>query len=1547
MPVSPRPLALAREVQERYLGYLRTSFFFRDPELRRSFEDELGRGTLVKGPYIESTPVYERTANTQTVLRDLLGEPTDAAFLQALHPDRSLYAHQEQALRAIAEGRNVVVATGTGSGKTEAYLLPILAELYRQSLDSRAAPGVRALILYPMNALANDQRRRLGEIAEDLARRGSSFSFSFGRYTGETPEDERDGRRNAGQHIQGRYAGELVLRREMRERPPDILLTNYSMLEYMLLRPDDSPLFDNGRSLTWNFLVLDEAHLYRGAKGIEMAMLLRRLKERLEAGGLDHRLRCVATSASLRGGQDDRVGLACFAAELFDEPFGEGDILLEKRTSPRLEASLSIPPHMYLDLSKALDEGAGHASETVRVVAASVGLDVRGASDLAEQVHALIARDERAARLRTLLDQPRELVAAADEVFGDIPQERRVAALEALLHVVTFGRESGSEAPLLIVRYHLFLRALEGVRARFWPDKRVRLLGVAGDGVAPGPEERLSGAWLEVAVCRECGQHFFVGREEEGHLREAMRDVGSEDLAVAFFRPLSAGEDLTKGKGRRLCLECLAIARPKRGRDALPCGHEHSLAVEEEEGRAAADDQVRSCGACDYRGPDPVRELVHGTDGPNAVVATVLHRMLPEPRRKVLAFVDGRQEAAFFAWYLQRTYARLSERRLLYGTLRRFATDGYKAVSLRTLARSLRDLFRTTGVVESSADDLEAARRSWCAVYRELVSDEARISLEGVGLVVWAPELPSDLVLPRTLSQTPWSLSENEGRDLLRFLLDTLRGDNAVDLRTERGVSLSWDDLGLMSAQVGVAIGGRGRAKAWDGPKTRRVQFLTRVLAQGPGASLSPEARIECVQKLLREVWELFTEAGDATLLLRGGDAHRVNPDWWRAGTVDGSAGIHACDVCGRLQSLSIRRVCARYACRGTLASITAQDLRANHYREVYVVPHPPLLRAEEHTAQIEHELAREFQVDFERGKIHLLSCSTTFELGVDLGELDTIFLRNVPPEPFNYAQRVGRAGRRAGHPGFAVTYCRRRPHDLVHFQNPSVLMAGRAAPALLRVTNDKIASRHVTAVILSEFFRAHAERFDNVERLLADLRQSRFIADLRAFVGERRLGLQARLTRIVPPGLHGALGLVDGSWTDRVFDTKGPLMRADAEVSADYVRVVSLEESASKERRHLDANWAKRRAKTIAGEDVISFLSRKAVIPKYGFPVDVVELDLEAGPYKAQAGVSLQRDLSIAIAEFAPACEVIANKKVWTSVGLKRLADRAWPRRNYRRCARHGTFTSWDEGQDPPSEPCCDRSRPRVYVDPIFGFTTGREPPREPTRRPARVFSSRPYFVSATTDPPVVDMGGIASVRPAAPGRLVVLCEGRKGEGFSICPSCGAGAPGARLGREHESPWKNQCDTTPELVALGHEFITDVLRVRLHGPALSGAETGDLGPAQSLAYALLHGAQAVLEVPLQDVGVTVRPVEGSLAEIVLYDDVPGGAGLVARLESPPFFRQCLASARDRVAGACGCPEPESCYGCLRSYRNQFAHPYLARGPAHEYLDRLLARWKE
>ncbi len=879
------------------------------------------------------------------------------------------------------------------------------------------------------------------------------------------------------------------------------------------------------------------------------------------------------------------------------------------------------------------------------------------------------------------------------------------------------------------------------------------------------------------------------------------------------------------------------------------------------------------------------------------------------------------------------------------------------------MATALRDVFRQKNVFPPATSDLQLRREAWLALYREFLTDEPRISLEGVGLARWSLEWPDWFQVPPFLFQPPWSLTEQQARDVIFLLLDSVRVDWAVELRSERNVSLAWSDLGIQRQQKRVSSVEQGNLGfgeiRWSG-KTRRVWLLVKLLMK---SGFTAEQAVEQSVEALRAIWETLRQCDEHApsandrLLITVEDARRLNPDWWRFRFVADGDVINRCDTCGRLQKVSIRGVCARQSsrqrCPGVLRELNRRELEPNHYRLLYQAELPGSLRVEEHTAQLDKETARQYQREFREGKIHVLSCSTTFELGVDLGNLDTVFLRNVPPEAFNYAQRVGRSGRRSGCPGFAITYCKRGPHDLYHFAEPQRMLTGNVQAPVITLCNERIVTRHIAAVALSSYFRAYAERFAKAEGLFVDLSAPRGVADFKAFLVNNRSAIEETIRGVLPKEMATQFALADGSWIEKITGENSRFALAEAEVSSDFRNVKELERvSALQGTRegYRTAEWANARAKTISEDPTLSFLSRKAVIPKYGFPVDVVELDTQRTQQSQESfEVSLQRDLSIAISEFAPTSKLVANKKEWTSYGLKKVAGREWRRMVYARCPTHNVFIQWKHGEPEPTLPCGDRLRPHKYVIPEFGFVTDREKPKDPKARPPKVFTTRPYFAGlagpSAVEPVLIPMPAaapLATVIKASPGLMVVLCEGRRGDGFYLCGGCGAGF--RKRQNHHKTPQGQDCHGTLENVSLGQEFVTDVLQLQFHRVPQAG--TDFVSFAFSLAYAVVEGAAEVLEVPSNDLNTTVaHSDQHPVPPIILYDNVPGGAGLVARLENEEMLKECLKTALKRVEGGCGCAPNASCYGCLRSYRNQFAHPVLQRGPVQQYLESILATW--
>ena len=1395
-------------IRSRYESYLKTSFYFKSPALRKSFARALSNYDLMKDEYYpELAHQYEQGASAQAMAENFFGK--NAADIFPALMNQNLYSHQEKALQKVFhERKNVVVATGTASGKTESFLYPILFELYRQHLSGELeTPGVRALVLYPMNALANDQRDRLGDICKKLREADSRFSPTFGQYIGETPEDRNDCRRHGSERDNERCYGERVFRQEMRESPPHILLTNYSMLEYLLIRPQDSTLFDNGRGKNWQFIVLDEAHQYRGVKGMEMGMLIRRLKQRLRDGGRESGgFRCIATSATIASTEDakNRHAVASFAKELFAEKFTDDDVVFGKRQ---------------------------------------------------EQ--------------------------------GGAPR-----------------------------RFHLFMRALEGAFLVHHQGK---------DEVVLNRQAKGESKPLEIALCSECGEHYYVGRTSSGFLEEAVRDPSHPDFGVEFYLPVDSEET------NWLCRQCGKIAPAKN-----QCGCGADIGVKKcETGINEHQDQLKKCESCGYqRGSigDPVREIVHGSEAPNTVIATALHELLNrgERSRKVLAFADSRQEAAFFAWYAESSYNKIRNRNLIYRALA--SADCTDGLAVDSLKNRMLNLPAWSGLFSKSDDAEKRDRKTLAQIYREIISDEKRISLKGVGLAEWFVSIPENFDPPKEMFDAPWNFNGEEAKDMVVILLNNLCSSRAVFI-AGGVVAPNWADVCDYPPKKvhRETPDGRGNGKVlgWCNPdRSITKHFLFRILDDG----MSKDKKKDAAKNLMLAVWDAIREHDkgrgnddDAILhRIQGGDGtFQINSKWLRI-KPHKQGGIFECDTCAQLHFRNVRNICERNFCPGYLRKRNINELPDNHYRNLYKeIKLPASFCSKEHTAQLQSEKAREYQREFKNDAINLLSSSTTFEVGVDLGDLDVVFMRNVPPEPFNYTQRAGRAGR-GDTPGLALTYCRRNPHDLYHYIKPQeTILSGKIQPPTLHMRNKKIIQRHITAMALSAFFKKNSHRFENVEKLIGEIwKNSRGRADFREFCLSHNSSLNQSLADVVPEEMHKEIGLLDQSWVDKIAGEESRFADAENDVCGEYLCLREMESEFSQRGEYPKANRAQRRANTIAKESALVFLSRKAIIPKYGFPVDVVELDTR--PEDGGTAVSLQRDLSQAIAEYAPGSKVVANKKEWESKGIKKVGEKEFEIRRYL-CDDARNFRKIADN-DPPEV------GEKKYLWPQFGFVTSRfDKPKEPKGKARRLYATRPYFGGFHAEP-LTQMIHDVKMTQTSPGSMVVLCGGKNGEGFHICKRCGAGF--SKIEHPHKNPDGQDCKGGfYEPMSLGHEFVTDVMRLQF-------PKVTEEWPAYSLAFALLLGAAQILNVPENDINATITGGVDNHLAIVLYDNVPGGAGLVANLWQGEIFTAALQTAEKRMSGKCGCDE--SCYGCLRNYRNQFAHPYLRREDALQYLQAAL-----
>lgn len=315
------PIERSQYINSQYKEYLRSSFEFKTPKLQKLFEQQLKDEDLFKGPYVDLNLPFKRGMSLDGMIAD---GAVCKSFrkLGDMNFERPLYSHQEESIRRICSGRSAIITTGTGSGKTESFLYPILNELMSDVEKGNMEVGVRAIFLYPMNALVNDQIDRVRKILTQCP------EITYGFFTGETKESVPKNYREKYGAENDTFIpeNELVSREEIRKNPPHLLFTNYSMLEYLLIRPNDYSIFVPERLNNWKFVVLDEAHSYYGSLGIELSLLMRRL-----TGLAPNKPRFILTSATLgEQGKSERE-IVNFARSLTSASFDIQDIIFSKR----------------------------------------------------------------------------------------------------------------------------------------------------------------------------------------------------------------------------------------------------------------------------------------------------------------------------------------------------------------------------------------------------------------------------------------------------------------------------------------------------------------------------------------------------------------------------------------------------------------------------------------------------------------------------------------------------------------------------------------------------------------------------------------------------------------------------------------------------------------------------------------------------------------------------------------------------------------------------------------------------------------------------------------------------------------------------------------------------------------------------------------------------------------------------------------------------------------------------------------------------------------
>ncbi|MBK6664399.1 MAG: DUF1998 domain-containing protein [Thermoflexaceae bacterium] len=920
---------------------------------------------------------------------------------------------------------------------------------------------------------------------------------------------------------------------------------------------------------------------------------------------------------------------------------------------------------------------------------------------------------------------------------------------------------------------------------------------------------------------------------------------------------------------------------------------------------------------------------------------------------KFISFADSRQDAAFFAVYLERTYAKVSRRRLILEALRHNWRVEGGPVAMEDVAKELRTLAEQAGFFDVRMSTVERRRTAMSWLTAEMTAMDRRQSLEGVGLAVRRLRRPAKWKAPAEMRAFPWELDDDEAWTVIETLMLTLV--DAQVMTFPDGVDHTnaiFAPRNRPSFVREASSHAPSRTAAWvpasASARNRRTDYLIRVLSRKGIGDLGG-ARVAAVN-LLQFIWQGITRPGAllAPYMVATNDQKtgtRYQPDYAFWEWEEPSDGLLGCSHCGLRAGRSVLGVCPALRCQGTMEPRRPDE--DDHYRFTYQSAGGGSMRVEEHTAQWTARQAAEIQQRFLDGDIDVLSCSTTFELGVDVGDLQTVFLRNIPPAAANYVQRAGRAGRRRDAVAFVLSYAQLRPHDQHIFRIADELVAGRVPVPRVPAANERVVRRHVHSVALSRFFRTvlppGSDRWTNVGRFFIENR-GEALEQFREWLRRREPELQAELARVVPQDVQNDLGVSSWEWAEALLDPDSPLGRAEGDVAEDEATFGRLMTEAAEAKEFRRAGYYQHVLNSVHSQYLLGFLAARNVLPKYGFPVDVVTLKTNHLQAKEATQLDLDRDLRVAISEFAPGAGVVAAKKLWVSAGVRLLPNRALPLRDYVRCdSCHRIELDQETGG---ACPLCggDVRKELPMIEPMYGFIAGEPDARSlGDERPLRLFASDVHFVRHHKDTPqarkvLVEVGPCEPVllgRYARHAELAVLNTGRK-RGFQFCERCGFArlaplVPPRRSAQlRHNDPESGRpCGNTHlQRVALGHKFSTDVVEFVLPGFVPHGEPLEQLSQRVGVLSAIAEGAARSLHIRREDLDTTFY-IEGGNTVFVLYDSVPGGAGLAREIFADAGG--VIAAALD-VVGRCECGADSSCYGCIRTYRNQQQHDALNRG---------------
>lgn len=1638
--------------------------------LRKCFETLPGNeGSFLGQPVFEALFEYESQPAKlgdldllhPTTVR-LLDKPPadhrDRRFARTIHP----YKHQLETWNVLKEKptRSAIVSTGTASGKTECFLIPILDDLVREYETSgrQQLVGTRALFLYPLNALINSQRERLAAWTAGL-----EGGVRFSLFNGATPE-------NVPTAVQASSPEEVLSRRMLRVSPPPILVTNATMLEYMLIRQIDSPIIEASRGqLRW--IVLDEAHTYLGSNAAEVSLLLRRVMEAFETDPSE--IHFVATSATISSSDGSaKESLQNFLADLAGIDPDRVSVIGGRRVTSELvgydDTDLPMPTIEEID---SIEEPIERLDRLASV------------SAIRELRHELTR-------------QPLAMNEIADRLGGDLTPD-------VTLKILDRCSETCDGGPLLPLRGHFFMRTQPGV----WACWNRKCVGKSAELSHPdwpfgaiylnqrGRCEHCESLVFEVVSCRECGEVYLsAGEEDDNSLRPAtlLNQQSATDFDIDmdedFDDEADEDDDVTDASDEaEIQLVCThdgndftdgtAVYDMTTG--AINASGDDTVSV-----RLAQRDpttNVHRCVTCGEKASaarmlfQPIRvgaPFYLGIAMPTMLSHTPPHKdksiRKPYEGRQMITFSDSRQGTARFASRMQFESERSYVRSFLYHKLWSKVGQGdeAKAKELESQIEQLQKLSNMQSVVDDLRNKLAAEKQKLseptaAISWNEMVSDLSRTVPVSQFIPnatearyrpsMLPPQQIAEMFMFRELARRPkrgnsletlglaslhfpkietigapadWTEAGGEAKgwnDFLKLCIDHLVRDTYCS-RIEP-IMLRW--MGLMFRPKFLtqpdSDARPSDSRHWPtiNSSPRLDQKLIVLLRLALRLHIASSADQQRIDRLLRRAWTDLSTSGIFSIADEGRQLD------FRESELRLVVKAYRCPVTQRLLSTTLAGVSPYHnerthvifgACRevamphlrypfneagGTKIGETEvnawlnEDPRVSDARQAGVwnefsdriASWSEYFEIAEHSGQIAKNRLQSLETRFRSGQTNLLSCSTTMEMGIDIGGLTAVAMNNAPPGPANWLQRAGRAGRREIARASTLTLCQNQPHGQAVFRNTQWPFVTPIHVPRVALESSRIVQRHVQAFLLGRFFGMlqtdNALQLSSSWLFLAEETPSRsdnFAAWMRgdaegdSSIAEgigrivRRSSLDSESTRTILDRAVNAIDSVSVQWNEAREALVGELDLVGG--------IPEARQNALPEQRALMIQLNRHDQEYLL-KDLVS----NGFLPTHGFPINVlpfvntsvesIQADQQAGGTGRDDNVFVRRsypsrELPIAIREYAPGNSIVIDGLSYLSSGLTlhwRLPPQDKPFseaqaiRGYWWCTVCGESASANSSPSTCDRCNSDRVRWHRYIQPS-GFAvdirTGRPnmsdehavfvPPTEPR------LSCHGDWISLA-DPT------LGRFRYDSNGQVFHHSKGASGNGYAVCLRCGragserqaqaAGTPAPfdrngshrRLRSGRESDNTATCTGSTEQYAiqrnlwLGGEETTDVFQLRLLHPNEPDARLPET-VAYSLAVALRTAFARRIGIEEREIGWAVqqnREEDVAYRDIYLFDMAGGGAGYVA--EAGFLLAEVLNDAKDILD--CDCEA--ACHSCLLDFDTQRYSKFLDRQIASDW----------